>query len=120
MIIDRFSSRETLVTFSRWRPQVLPTRVQTGANEATRVSSASSCSAAIPRRRVMPKAQTSALSSSTEASRPNSSSSFGFELGKPASTKPMPSRSSALTTRTFSAADSDIPCPCMPSRRVVS
>ena len=34
MIIARFSSRDTLVTFSRWSAQVLPTRQTTGAKEA--------------------------------------------------------------------------------------
>ena len=68
----------------------------------------------------MPKAQISAPSSSTPARSSKSSASFGFELGKPASIWWMPSRSRAKTTRIFSAAESDMPWPCMPSRKVVS
>jgi hypothetical protein len=118
--IARFSSRETRVTFSRWSAQVLPTRQTTGAKEPTRVRSPGSSSAAIPRRRVIPNAVTAADSKRSRPSSSKSSVSFGFELGNPASTKWTPSRSRAWTTRSFSAAESDIPCPCMPSRRVVS
>ena len=115
----RFSSRSTLTTFSRCRPQVLPTSVQTGAKESTSARNAASSSAGTPRRRVMPKAHTSARSPSC-SSRSNSSASFGFEAGKPASMKGMPRSSSTCATRTFSSTDSDMPWPCMPSRRVVS
>ena len=82
--------------------------------------SAGSSAASTPRRRVIPKPQTTARSSSSSASEAKSSSSFGFELGKPASIICTPSPSSARTTRSFSAAESDIPSPCIPSRRVVS
>jgi len=68
----------------------------------------------------MPKAQIVACLSSSSASRSNSSTSFGFELGKPASIICTPSESSTSTTRAFSEAESDIPSPCMPSRKVVS
>ena len=54
------------------------------------------------------------------ASSSKSSSSLGFEAGKPASIRWTPSSSSARTTRTFSPAVSDMPSPCMPSRRVAS
>ena len=53
-------------------------------------------------------------------SRSKSSSSFGFEVGKPASIIGTPSSSRIRATRTFSSTDSDIPSPCIPSRRVVS
>ena len=72
------------------------------------------------RRRVIPKAQIVACSSSSSASCSNSSTSFGLELGKPASIICTPSVSRARTTRAFSDAESDIPSPCMPSRKVVS
>ena len=68
----------------------------------------------------MPKAQTVAPSSGSSASASKSSTSFGLELGNPASIICTPSLSRALTTRAFSAAESDMPSPCMPSRRVVS
>ena len=68
----------------------------------------------------MPNAHTSAARDRLSASSAKSSASFGFELGNPASMKCTPSPSSAWTTRTFSAAESDIPEPCMPSRKVVS
>ena len=68
----------------------------------------------------MPNAQTFACCSSTSASISNSSISFGFEPGKPASMKWIPSSSSLRTTRTFSCADRFMPWPCMPSRKVVS
>ena len=61
-IIARFSSRETFVTFSRCRPQVLPTRVTTGVKASTSVRRSGSSSAARPRRRVIPKAQIVACS----------------------------------------------------------
>ena len=67
------------------------------------------------RRRRSPPSRSAPRSSSSK-----SSASFGFELGKPASMKWMPSRSSACATRSFSSAERDIPSPCMPSRRVVS
>ena len=88
--------------------------------ESTRVSSAGSSSAAVPRRRVIPKAQIVACFSSSSASWAKSSTSFGLELGKPASIICTPSASRARTTRAFSDAESDIPSPCMPSRKVVS
>ena len=84
------------------------------------MASAGSSSAVMPRRRVMPKAQIVAWLSSSSASRPKSSASLGFELGKPASMNGTPRESSACTTRTFSPAESDMPSPCMPSRKVVS
>ena len=68
----------------------------------------------------MPKPQTTARSSGSSASAAKSSSSFGLELGNPASIIPTPSLSSAPTTRAFSDAESDMPSPCIPSRRVVS
>jgi hypothetical protein len=68
----------------------------------------------------MPKAQIVACSNWSSARRSNSSASFGFELGKPASIICTPSASRATTTRAFSEAESDIPSPCMPSRKVVS
>ncbi len=98
----------------------MPTRVTTGAKEPVTVSSAGSSAASTPRRLVMPKAQTTPRSSSRSASEAKSSSSFGLELGKPASIICTPRPSSAFTTRAFSAAENDIPSPCMPSRRVVS
>ena len=82
----RFSSRSTRTTFSRCRLHVLPTSVQTGANESASRRSASSSSAATSRRRVMPNAAISAVRNVSRASSSNSSASFGFEAGKPAST----------------------------------
>ena len=82
--------------------------------------SAGSSAASTPRRRVIPKPQTTACWRSTSASEAKSSCSLGLELGKPASIICTPSVSSACTTLTFSGAESDIPSPCMPSRRVVS
>ena len=118
-IIRRFSSGSTRTTFSRCSDHVLPTSVQTGAKLEASSRSAGSSSALTSRRRVIPKAQTSAEKRSP-ASRSKSSSSFGLEAGKPASMKGMPRSSSRCATRTFSSAESDIPSPCMPSRRVVS
>ena len=60
------------------------------------------------------------LSVSTSARRSKNSASLGLELGKPASTKWMPSLSRASTTFSFSPTESDMPCPPMPSRKVVS
>jgi hypothetical protein len=68
----------------------------------------------------MPNAAIAAVRNVSRASSSNSSASLGLEEGKPASTKPTPSSSSTCATRTFSAAESDIPSPCMPSRRVQS
>ena len=108
------------MTFSRWSDHVLPTSVHTGAKQPASTRSASSSSAAASLRRVMPNAAISACSNVSRDRRSKSASSFGFELGKPASTKWMPRPSSACATRTFSSTVSDIPSPCMPSRRVVS
>ena len=118
-IIRRFSSGSTFTTFSRCSDHVLPTSVTTGAKVEASSRSAGSSSAATSRRRVIPKAQTSALKRSPER-RSKSSSSLGFDDGKPASMKPTPRSSRRCATRTFSSADSDIPSPCIPSRRVVS
>ena len=52
------------------------------------------------------------------SSRSNSSASFGFEVGKPASIIGTPRSSRRCATRTFSSTDSDMPSPCIPSRRV--
>ena len=68
----------------------------------------------------MPKAAISAFANVSRASRSNSSASFGLEAGKPASTSGTPSSSSTCATRTFSSAESDMPSPCIPSRRVQS
>ncbi len=92
----------------------------TGAKEPASSRSASSSAAATPRRRVIPKAAISAVANVSAASRSKSSASFGFEDGKPASISGMPSSSSTWATRSFSDAESDIPSPCMPSRRVQS
>ena len=54
------------------------------------------------------------------SSRANSSASLGFEAGKPASIIGTPRSSRRCATRSFSSTDSDIPSPCIPSRRVVS
>jgi hypothetical protein len=108
-IIARFSSRETRVTFSRWSAQVLPTRVQIGAKHEASTCRPGSSAALTRLRRVIPNAQICACSSSSPARVLNSSSSLGFEAGNPASIRCTPSRSSACTTRTFSAADSDMP-----------
>ena len=116
----RFSSGSTCVTFSRCSDQVLPTSVQTGANESASSRSAGSSSAAASRRRVIPKAATSAVSKLSPASSSKSASSLGLDAGKPASIRCTPSESSACATRSFSSAESDMPSPCMPSRRVVS
>ena len=116
----RFSSGSTRTTFSRCRLQVLPTSVQVGAKQPASRRSPSSSEAATPRRRVMPNATISALRNVSRASSSNSSASFGFDAGKPASTCPTPSSSRTCATRSFSAAESDIPSPCMPSRRVQS
>ncbi len=119
-IRSRFSAGSVWITFSRWSFQVLPTIVHTGAKDSTSTRSAGSSCAGTSRRRVIPNAQIWAFSKRSPASRSKSASSFGFELGKPASMNWMPRRSSACATRTFSSADRDIPSPCMPSRRVVS
>ena len=116
----RFSSGSTWVTFSRWSDHVLPTSVQTGAKLSASVLSPASCSAVPSRRRVMPNAAISALPKVSFASSANSSSSLGLEEGNPASIRCTPRSSRACATRTFSSTESDIPSPCMPSRRVVS
>ena len=116
----RFSSGSTCVTFSRWSDHVFPTSVQTGAKLSASRRSASSSSAARSRRRVMPKAATAAVSNVSFASSSKSASSLGFDAGKPASIRSTPSESSACATRTFSSTESDMPSPCIPSRRVVS
>ncbi len=119
-IIRRFSSGSTFVTFSRWSAHVLPTSVQTGAKQSASRRSAGSSSARTSRLRVMPKAAMSAHSNVSRSSSSKSASSFGFELGKPASIRCTPSPSRACATRSFSSAESDMPSPCIPSRRVVS
>ena len=95
-IIARFSSRETLVTFSRCRAQVLPTRV----HDRARSSRPARAAPDRPRRRRRAggscrRRRRARCSSSTSASSSKSSASFGLELGKPASMKWTPSRSSA-------------------------
>ena len=82
----RFSSGSTRVTFSRCSDHVFPTRVQTGAKQPASTASEGSSSAATSRRRVIPKAAISACSKRSRSSTSNSSTSFGLELGKPAST----------------------------------
>jgi hypothetical protein len=119
-IIRRFSSGSTFVTFSRWSDQVLPTSVHTGAKESASRRSAGSSSAAASRLRVIPNAAICAVSKDSRERSSNSASSFGLDAGKPASMRCTPSESSACATRTFSSTESDIPSPCMPSRRVVS
>ena len=94
--------------------------MQTGAKESASSLSAGSSEALTSRRRVIPKAATSAFSKRSLASSSKSSSSLGFDAGKPASIRCTPSESSAWATRSFSPAESDMPSPCMPSRRVVS
>ncbi len=119
-IIARFSSRETRTTFSTCSTEALPTIVQMGAKDSASTRRPSSFSALASRRRVMPKATISALFRVSLASSENSSSSLGFEEGKPASIMCTPSSSSACTTRSFSSAVSVMPPPPMPSRRVAS
>ena len=68
----------------------------------------------------MPKAQIVACFSSSSASWAKSSTSFGLELGKAGLDHLHPERVEGETTRAFSDAESDIPSPCMPSRKVVS
>ncbi len=97
----------------------MPTIVETGVQDSASTRSAASSSAATPRRRVIPKAQMSACSPASRR-RSKSSSSFGFDVGNPASIMGTPSSSRIRATRTFSSTDSDIPSPCIPSRRVVS
>ena len=116
----RFSSGSTCVTFSRWSDHVLPTSVQTGVKPSASSRRPGSESAVESRCRVAPKAATSAVSKVSRASSSNSSSSLGLDAGKPASIRCTPSESSACATRSFSSTESDIPSPCMPSRRVVS
>ena len=116
----RFSSGSTWVTLSKCSDQVLPTSVHTGAKESASSRSDGSSSAATSRRRVMPKATTSEVSKLSPASSSKRATSLGLDAGKPASIRCTPSESSAWATRTFSSADSDIPSPCMPSRKVVS
>ncbi len=108
------------MTFSRCSDQVFPTSVHTGAKELASSLSPGSSAAATSRRRVIPNAATSAVSKRSRESSSKSSSSFGLEAGKPASIRCTPSASSAWATRSFSPAESDMPSPCMPSRRVVS
>ena len=86
----------------------MPTSVTTGANELASARREASSSAATPRRRVMPKAHTSAFRPSC-SSRSKSSASFGFEVGKPASMNGIPRSSSTCATRTFSSTDNDMP-----------
>ena len=75
---------------------------------------------ATSRRRVIPNAAISAVRNVSRASSSNSSASLGFEAGKPASIIGTPRSSSRCATRSFSSADSDMPSPCIPSRRVQS
>ncbi len=119
-IIRRFSSGSTWVTFSRWSDHVFPTSVHTGANESASSRRAGSSSALESRRLVIPNAAISDVPNVSRERRSNSASSFGLDAGKPASIRWTPSESSAWATRTFSSTDSDMPSPCMPSRRVVS
>ena len=97
----------------------MPTIVETGVQDSASTRNAASSSAATPRRRVIPNAQIDARNPAS-ASRSKSSSSFGFDVGKPASIIGTPSSSRIRATRTFSSTDSDMPSPCIPSRRVVS
>ena len=118
--MSRFSRGSTCVTFSRCSDQVLPTSVQTGAKLSASSRRAGSSSAATSRRLVIPKATIRAFSKVSRESRSKSASSLGFDAGKPASIRSIPSESRACATLTFSSTDSDIPSPCMPSRKVVS
>ena len=112
-IIRRFSSRSTLTTFSRCRPQVLPTSVQTGAKQ-----SASTRSAGIVGRARDVRAGASSRTrrprrarSVSRASSSNSSSSLGLEPGNPASIRSIPSSSSRCATRSFSSRGQRHPLP---------
>src|SRR3954451_4596900 len=88
---------------------------------STRCRSVSSLSTLPLTRRVDPNA-TSVLVSSFNSfgTRRNSSSSFGFAPGHPASMKCTPSQSSCSAIRSLSSTVSEIPSNCDPSRRVVS
>ncbi len=119
-IIFKFSSRDTRTTFSTCSTDALPTSVHTGAKHSASTRSPSSSSAATSRRRVIPNATISALDSRSRGSSSNSSASFGFDAGKPASISCTPSSSSACTTRSFSCAVSVNPPPPIPSRSVAS
>ena len=102
--------------------QVLPTSVQTGAKQSASTRSAvvlggrARRAGASCRRRRSRRARSARCASSSK-----SSSSLGFEVGKPASIRcdaelVEPVRDAQLLGR----AESDMPSPCMPSRRVVS
>ena len=90
-IIARFSlARDPGHLLQVQAPGLADQGARPARSAATRSRSASSSSAATSRRRVMPKAQISGLleldlGEQLEAAR----ASFGFELGKPASTKPI-------------------------------
>ena len=119
-IIARFSSRPTLHDLLQVQaPGLADQRADRRERLGERRAAPGRPRARASRRRVMPKAHTSARRPSC-SSRSNSSASFGFEAGKPASMNGTPSSSSRCATRTFSSTDSDMPWPCIPSRRVVS
>ena len=118
-IIARFSSRLTFVTFSRCSAQVLPTRQTAGAKQSTSAQARVLLGGHVtapghPERddrrlvQLLGVEQLEQLDVLRVGAR---------EAGLDEWT---PSASSAWTTRTFSAADRDMPWPCMPSRRVVS
>ena len=82
-IIFRFSSRETLTTFSTCSTEVLPTSVHTGAKDSARIRSPSSCVRRRPRAGASSRTRRSPRSrNARSASSSNSCSSFGFDDGK--------------------------------------
>ena len=109
----------TSTTFSRCSTQVLPTSVQTGATDSASTAGPRRRSAATPRRRVMPNAaicacealageQLEQLALLRVRRREAGLDQVDAELVE------------ACATRSFSSAESDMPSPRMPSRRVAS
>ena len=84
-IMRRFSGRVVWSACVTWNGQDLPKIVATGVRASTSAWRLGSASAAIPGRRVAPKAATRACLSGTSRMRRKNRMSFGFDPGQPPS-----------------------------------
>ena len=80
-IIARFSSRVTPRTSVTWKAEVFPTIVTAEVPASTRAFMPGSSAAAMPRRRVIPKATTLEWDSASPRTRAKYWASFGLESG---------------------------------------
>ena len=119
-IIARFSSAQTRTTFSRCSAQRLADDRADGREAVGQDAAGRTSSAVTSRRRVMPKAAIGAVANRSRASRPKSSTSFGFDDGKPGLDEVHAEPVEGVGDAQLLGRRERQPSPCMPSRRVAS